>query len=449
MTRVRVESGELAGKTRNGVTAFLGIPYAAPVIGAARFRPPAPLPRWTGTRAANEFGPSAPQPGGIRAELVLGPSTPSGPDCLVLNVWTPRLDPSAGLPVLVWQHGGGWINGSGSVPALRGDTLAREAEAVVVTVNYRLGPFGFATHPELTGEHANLGLLDQRAALDWVHRNIEGFGGDPGRLTLGGDSAGAMSAAIQSVLPGTRRPAALALHGGVPSLREPAAVADIVEQLAALIGVPVRGLAELDDEVLIAGAMDLGPLYPFGPVAAGELDGGLPDPAGLPTLLVTTADEGTFYLVDEQSPREFTKVEAERVAAGLLPGDAVRRYGIAAANLLAERACDPRWALAAAVTTALMDEPADAWAAQAGPVWRFRYVRPATLWDGWLGATHTLDVPVLFGNHRRPELARLFANDPGVDEVSARMRREYKDFLHRSALDRPVWTVVEPYVHEI
>lgn len=449
--RARVESGELEGTVGNGVAAFLGVPYAAPPTGAARFRPPEPPSRWRGARPAARFGAAVPQPGSDRARLVLGPSAPSGPDCLLLNVWAPAEAPRVGLPVLVWLHGGAFTNGSGDVPALRGATLARDAEAVVVTVNYRLGPLGFAYHPELTGDSANLGLLDQRAALEWVGRNIAAFGGDPDRVTLAGDSAGAMSAAIQAVLPGAdRRMSALALHSGLPRLSSPDAAADVVERLADRLGMPVRALTDVGSDALITAAAAIAPAHRFGPVAARELAGGLPAPGALPTLLGTTADEGTFFLLDGRSPRTFTPADARAAAEALLPGDAGVRYAAAAAALPPDRADDPRWAVAAAATTALFDEPAERWAATVqGPVWRTRYSRPTMLWNGWLGATHTLDVPVLFGTHRRPELARLYDGDEGIDEISTRLRRDYRSFLHRGTADWPQWTEATPAVRKV
>jgi para-nitrobenzyl esterase len=449
--RVHVESGQLEGTVEDGVAAFLGVPYAAPPVGQARFRPPTPPHRWQGVRPATHFGPSAPQPGSLRARLILGQSAPSGPDCLVLNVWSPQPSQPSGAPVLVWLHGGAFTNGSGDVPALRGARLARDVEAVVVTVNYRLGPLGFAYHPRLTGDHTNLGLLDQRAALDWVVRNIGAFGGDPGRITLAGDSAGAMSAAIQAGLPGAdARIARLGLHSGLPRLIGADAAAEAVERLAARLDRPVPSLSEVDDTELINAAAAIAPAYRFGPVAVGELGDGLPAPAAVPTLLSTTADEGTFFLLDERSPRQLAGSEARTLAARLLPADPERRYAAAAASLPRGRADDARWTLAAAVTTALFDEPADRWAADApGPVWRRRYSRPSTLWDGWLGATHTLDVPVLFGNQHQPELSRLFGADPEIDQVSDRLRRDYRAFLHHGALGWPAWTPETPAPKEV
>ena len=186
---IQLKDGAVRGRAGSGVASFLGIPYAAPPFGANRMLPPQPVPAWTGERDATSFGPTVPkgdyppqyQP--LFPEVVI-----PGEDCLNLNVWTP--DPgAAGLPVLVWIHGGAFMNGSGSVGAYDGTAFARDG-VVCVTINYRLAAEGFLF---LGDGIANLGLLDQLAALRWVQENIAAFGGDPGRVTVAGESAGAMS----------------------------------------------------------------------------------------------------------------------------------------------------------------------------------------------------------------------------------------------------------------
>ena len=168
------------------VTAFLGITYAE----AERFAAPRPAAEWVGVRDATRPGPAAPQPPS-RLERIMGPDSalPQGEDCLSLNVWAPG---GTGLPVLVWLHGGGFSTGSGEESWYDGALLAERGRMVVVTVNYRLGALGYLyLSPEFAP--ANLGLLDQIAALTWVRENIAAFGGDPGRVTLAGQSAGALS----------------------------------------------------------------------------------------------------------------------------------------------------------------------------------------------------------------------------------------------------------------
>ena len=192
---VRVDSGGLSGVAADGAVSFKGIPYAAPPVGDLRWRPPAPPGPWPGVRAASAYGAVCMQK--ISADNGLGPG-PASEDCLTLNVFTPRVGVvGPALPVMVWIHGGGLVNGSGTAALYDGSALARQG-VVVVTLNYRLGRFGFFAHPALTAEQrgsllANYGLMDQIAALKWVRRNIAQFGGDPGNVTIFGESAGGMS----------------------------------------------------------------------------------------------------------------------------------------------------------------------------------------------------------------------------------------------------------------
>jgi para-nitrobenzyl esterase len=195
---VHLDSGLVSGISGSnaGVRVFRGIPYAAPPVGKLRWSEPQPAAHWDGIRKADEFGAMCMQP------AFRGPNPTATPvkmseDCLFLNVWTAATSARERLPVMVWIHPGGYQTGSGSTPGYDGEALAKKG-VVLVTVNYRLGVFGFFSHPELTKEsehHAsgNYGLMDQVAALQWVQKNITGFGGDPRRVTVFGDSAGSSS----------------------------------------------------------------------------------------------------------------------------------------------------------------------------------------------------------------------------------------------------------------
>ena len=201
---VKTGAGHLIGlPPKDGVTAYLGVPYAAPPVGELRWRPPQEAPRWDGVRKSQQFGTSCmqSQPGSrlpwTEEFMTQGPV---GEDCLFLNVWTPARTPGDRLPVMLWIYGGGFNEGSSSVAVYDGAQLARKG-VVVVTVNYRVGPLGFLTHPELSKESphkssGNYGILDQIAALRWVSRNIGGFGGDPRQVTIFGQSAGGISVAV-------------------------------------------------------------------------------------------------------------------------------------------------------------------------------------------------------------------------------------------------------------
>ena len=201
---VRIDTGFISGQTNSdGVTSFLGIPFAAPPLGNLRWRPPQPAGPWKGTRRADHFGASCMQDEmGVRLPWSRGFMTqgPISEDCLYLNVWTVSPASSQRMPVMFWIYGGGFSEGSSAVAVYNGANLARNG-VVVVTINYRVGPLGFLAHPGLTAESqqhssGNYGLLDQIAALNWVHRNIAAFGGDPSNVTIFGQSAGAGSVAI-------------------------------------------------------------------------------------------------------------------------------------------------------------------------------------------------------------------------------------------------------------
>ena len=201
---VKTHSGAVAGvATSDGaVVSFKGIPFAAPPVGKLRWRAPKPVSAWKQTRKADHFGASCIQ--GPNSELLPWTKefmyvTAVNEDCLHLNIWTPKASASARLPVLVYIHGGAFTSGSGDVPVYDGEALARTG-MVIITINYRLGVLGFLAHPALTkeSEHhssGNYGLLDQIEALRWVKENIGAFGGDAGRVTIAGQSAGAMSVA--------------------------------------------------------------------------------------------------------------------------------------------------------------------------------------------------------------------------------------------------------------
>ena len=190
---VHVESGDLRGVIADGIASYKGVPYAQPPVGPMRWRPPAPAASWTGVREADRVGPICMQKYD-KGDNGVGP-LPASEDCLTLNVFAPQ--GAARLPVMVWIHGGGLVNGSGTAALYDGSALARQG-VVVVTLNYRLGRFGFFAHPALTAEAgggatANYGLMDQIAALQWVKRNIRRFGGDGANVTIFGESAGGVS----------------------------------------------------------------------------------------------------------------------------------------------------------------------------------------------------------------------------------------------------------------
>src|SRR3954470_20590645 len=201
---VKTASGPVSGTTEpGGIPVYRGIPFAAPPTGDLRWKPPQPAPAWKAVRKAEQFGPRCVQ-APIFGDMNFR-SSGMGEDCLYLNVWTPAKSAAAKLPVLVYFYGGGFVAGDGSEPRYDGESMARKG-IVALTVNYRLGVFGFLAHPELTKESphhssGNYTLLDQSAALVWVRDNIAAFGGDPRKVTIAGESAGSIAVSAQMASP--------------------------------------------------------------------------------------------------------------------------------------------------------------------------------------------------------------------------------------------------------
>ncbi len=200
---VSVTGGRVKGVLTDGIVSFKGIPFAAPPLGALRWRPPQPVRPWAGVRMADRFGPSCMQDPSITR--LFGAPPALGEDCLYLNVWTPARPARERLPVMVWIYGGGFAAGMTSAPAYDGTQLARKG-VVLVSIAYRLGAFGFLADPELSAESphhvsGNYGLLDMIAALKWVRANIERFGGDPARVTIFGESAGGVAVSMLAASP--------------------------------------------------------------------------------------------------------------------------------------------------------------------------------------------------------------------------------------------------------
>ncbi|HEY4027554.1 MAG TPA: carboxylesterase family protein [Candidatus Dormibacteraeota bacterium] len=416
---VKTRHGAVRGRVTDGVAAFKGIPYAAPPFGPARFGPPAPPAPWTGIRDAHVFGPTAPQwhyPQPFD-QLLPNPLIP-GEDCLNLNVWTPEPGP-AGLPVMVWIHGGAFANGSGAVPTYDGSRFARDG-VMCVTLNYRLGVEGFA---QLAGAPPNRGLLDQVAALEWVRDNAAAFGGDPDRVTIFGESAGAMSVTSLLAMPRAHGlfHRAIAQSGAGHHAVSPATAEKVAAMLAARLGVaatreamaglpPARVLeaqmavsteARLDRDPERWGEVALNNL-PWEPVVDGDVLPRRPveavaagSAAGVELLIGSNTDEQRLFLVPTGMVDRVTEEQLHIAAAG---------YGLGAGALATYRASRPAATpgdlLAAVVTDwtfripALRLAEAHGAAGGASHVYEFAWASPR--FEGRLGACHYLEVGFVF-----------------------------------------------------
>ena len=203
---VDAPAGKVEGQIEGQLRVFKGIPYALPPVGAARWHPPSPMPRWAGVKKATEFGPACFQPNTRGRSIYTGEPLPMSEDCLSLNIWAPAGARNA--PVFFWIHGGALWGGSSRDPLYDGARLAAQG-IVVVSINYRLGVLGWLAHPELSkesplGVSGNYGLLDQIEALRWVRNNIGAFGGDPANVTIAGESAGGLSVMYLMASPAAR-----------------------------------------------------------------------------------------------------------------------------------------------------------------------------------------------------------------------------------------------------
>ncbi|MFF3740034.1 carboxylesterase/lipase family protein [Streptomyces sp. NPDC002566] len=453
---VRTAAGAVRGRREDDLTVFRGIPFAAPPVGEARFQAPRPPQPWDGVRDAYAFGPPPPQEAGLQG-LAATREAPTGDDWLTVNVWTPETGgpgtdtAEAARPVMVWIYGGAYKLGHSGSPGYDAQHIARAGDLVVVTLNYRVGIEGFA---RLDGAPANRGLLDQIAALEWVRDNIAGFGGDPGRVTVFGESAGAGSVAALLAAPGARGLFGRAIAQSVPGTFFSDELArDLAAAIAAEAGLrPTAGdLSSVDPRRLTEAGAALGAKMgqrvdrwgqvaptatPFAPIVDGEVLPATPwqalaAGAGRDVELVVGHNAQEYRLFVAMAGR-LGKVTEEQAAAALRTfapdgGEAAYRaaYPEAGAGELYERV-QSDW---------LFHIPslrlAEAQIAGGGRAHLYELTWPAPGMGGGLGACHALDVPLLFGTYEADLGALVFA---GVEvpaeakELTARFQAAWTSF---------------------
>ncbi|MFI5962185.1 carboxylesterase/lipase family protein [Streptomyces asoensis] len=447
--------GAVRGRHENGIAVFRGIPYAAPPFGPRRFRPPEPPDPWDGVRDAGAFGPTAPKPpySEAFAQYLSDPVVP-GDDCLNLNVWTPEPGPAARLPVLVWLHGGALTRGSSAVPVYDGRAFARDG-IVFVSVNYRLGVEGYGLFPDAP---ANPGLRDQLAALQWVHRSIRAFGGDPDRVTLAGQSAGAISAGVLIAAPqaqGLFRRAVL--QSGPPEAFERDKVRRMVRRMAARLKVPAtaEAFAAVDRDLLLRTQADVGRLSSpvlGGPAFGIVVDGDLVPRDPLQALIDGDAAVGADLLLG------WTRDEYR---LWLVPGgltDRVDRLGpVALAGAMARCHCGhevPRGYRALhpgagtaeivgqMVTDNLLRRPLHRLAeARPGSSWVYEFAWPS-LRPG-LGACHALELGFVFDTGETAESAKL-AGGGAPQELADAMHGAWTRFVTTGDPGWEEWGAAHP-----
>ena len=445
MTTVQTSYGTLEGVQRERHLAFLGIPFAAPPVNDRRFRAPEPPAPWAGVRDAKEWGLAArqtthPIPG-------FAASGSQDEDCLYLNVYTPSAD-SGRRPVLFWIHGGGFTHGTAAEPLYDGGPLATRGDVVVVTINYRLGVFGYLhleDHLPGRGLSANCGQLDMIAALEWTRDNIEGFGGDPGNVTIFGESAGAAAVGTLLAMPGAKglfHKAILQSGTGRANDREGGKrIAGLVLEELAIIDDPAKILTVPADELLAAQTSVStkqgragGPLYgpvideltlfarPIDAVRDGEA-------AGIPVMLGTNRDETKLFAATMRR-EEIDSAALHKIISGMYP-----RADAATVTKLIDTYIESRATKGLPHTNLdIMDAMqtdnmmrmkairlAEAQRAHQPNtfLYLFTYASPAR--GGSLGSCHALEMPFVFGTTGAPTQDRFAGTGPDVERLSANM----------------------------
>ena len=462
---VSVAQGRLRGVWRGDLWSFSGIPYALAPVGPLRWRPPLPPEPWDEVRDASTFGPIAPQSAavpGITSPSDPEASEPHSEDCLSLNVWTPQLPdtptsrPGQGRPVMVFIHGGGFTSGSGSVFLYRGGNLVRNGDAVVVTINYRLGALGFLGHRDLVdadGHVGNWGIHDQVAALEWVRDNIASFGGDPDNVTIFGESAGAFSVATLLGAPtakGLFRRAVMQSGGAHAHSLEDAERS--AERMATVLGIAScdrESLERIPATELVAATEEIGkrrpdpgmmPL-PFLPVVDGVF---LPEhplaavangsTAGVDLLIGTNRDELTLFglgnpglmALDEDGARHWVAnavpdLSATEVIDAYRAARRARSEPVGATDIWVAVGTDVvfRWP-SLQLAAAHVARGARAY------VYLFDWESPA--FGGLLGSCHALELPFVFGAVQVPVVQIFSGSGPAVELLSDQMQRAWLAF---------------------
>jgi len=439
---VTTSDGTVRGATAGTVNEFLGLPYAAPPTGNLRWRAPQPAAAWTGVRDATTFGPSCPQ-----APSPFAPPGQFSEDCLYLNVYTPAARSSfGGRPVLVWIHGGG-LEQDGARD-YDGTKLAADG-VVVVTINYRLGALGFLAHPALAshGAAGNYGLMDQQAALRWVQRNIARFGGDPGNVTIAGQSAGGLSVLAQMVSPGARGlfQRAIVQSGTFALNQRPLAVAEAAgETFATAVGCADQSAACLRS----APVSDL--VANFGVEIPGVVDGAvLTQPIGtalargqfarVPVINGITHDEELLFVdglkltvsqgtnIPLAAPLDGSETTYEADIAQALGVSPARAAAIAAVYPLSANPTRPDEVFGLAVSDASFACPAlqvdRQTAARGVPTYAYQFNDDAAPGFGLGQATHGAELPYLFDLPNSPVVL-----NAGQQALAASMRTDWASF---------------------
>ena len=474
---VETQAGRIRGLREGRIAVFRGVPYAAAPVGALRLLPCREPEGWSGTRDASRCGPAAVQGHSALMDLTgWTPTVPDSEDCLSLNVFTPGPD-NAKRPVFVWIHGGGLTNGTGSQSAYDGTALARKGDVVVVSLNYRLGALGFLALECLRdregGTMGNLGLMDQVAALEWIRDNIDRFGGDPGKVTIAGESAGATSVAALMAAPRARplfRHAILQSgHGSNTSW--PEAMLDTGERFmreAGLAANDLDGLLKLPVSAILAAQARLWQNNPdrawcmtFQPVVDGCFVEAMPDEsiragrvADKAVLAGTNLDEMKLYILGDSAAYQLDDDGLVRRLDRILhsPGYQARdwsrpvleRYraampGASSGDLWWAMETDRRMRVPLLRTLELASE-------HARDAFSYLFTWPSLAFGGIAGSSHTTEIPFVFGTLHNDWAPLLVGEGPEVDHLCDVIQRSWLAFVHTGSPEIPELSGWKGYV---
>jgi para-nitrobenzyl esterase len=478
---VETRHGRLRGCAEEGALVFRGIHYARAAEGELRWRTPAGPEPWPGVRDAVKFAPPAPQRPGTLTRMLGFSAADASEDCLALNLWTPAAD-GARRPVLVWIHGGSFTSGAGSMPAYDGADLARREDVVVVTINYRLGALGFLAWPGANeaDADANLGLLDQIAALGWVREHADRFGGDPGRITLMGESAGAMAIGSLLAVPRARGlfRRAILQSGAAANVSPPEQAERVAARFFAELGlrsgdfaaarrVPVEAVLGAQDRTLAGVWREIRGLA-FQPVCdrAFREEALLPEPPlpavaagaarGVDLLVGTNLDENRLWSLTDPKLRELDAEALLRRVARSLGRQAAPRPDLARRVVEAYRAaragragCAPSELWHAIETDRLFRWPAirlaESQALQHPAVFQYLFTWPSPALEGALGSCHGVDIPFVFGTLRVRGVPPLVGEGPACERLSRRIQAAWAAFARAGDPSHPDPGTWPPY----
>lgn len=443
MSNVIVETayGKVQGAQIDGLSVWKGIPYAKPPVGPLRFRAPELPEAWDGVRDATSFGPVAPQAQRDIMEFLGNDISNMNEDCLYLNVWSPAADDKK-RPVMVWIHGGAFIAGSGSSSWYDGASFAAQGDVVVVTINYRLGIFGFLHLGDIGGEEyatsGNCGIQDQVAALHWVQENIAAFGGDPNNVTVFGESAGAMSIGVLLGFPSAKGlfHKAILQSGAAANVHPAEKATHVASKLLEALEVDPSNLSKLEEipvEKLIH-VSSLAPMMSLGPVIDGVSLPQHPQETiktgsakDISILIGTNKDEYNLFTVfdPEWKNADEDKIHAiyEKTFGPLLP--AIKSFYAQGKPLTQEL-------FNKLVTVSIFTYPAlqlaDMQVAQGAPVWMYRFDWETSVFNGALKSAHALEIPFVWNNLDKENTERFTGQGTERQLVANQMHQAWINF---------------------